>query len=124
MILRDNAAEIFYHDVPEPERSRYVGMLGKHPAAANTTAVERLGYEHVPSTYIITTLDRALSIEYQRWAVERVQSRVRERIAAGEAVTEPFGGELGVISIEAGHSVIVSKPGEFAGVLGKLAEGV
>ena len=124
MLLRDNAGEVFYHDIPEPDRSRYVTLLGKHPAGANGTAVERAGYEAVPSTYVFTTLDRALTVEHQRVAMERARTHVRERVVAGEALTEPFGGTLGEFSVESGHSAMISKPGELAGILGMLVEGV
>lgn len=121
--MQDIAADIFYHDVPEPERSRYVAMLGKHPLAANTSTIEHVGYEHAPSTYVYTTLDRPLDLRHQKFMVERVRSWVAERIAAGEALAEPFSGELGEFSIETGHSAMIVRPVELAGILGRIAEG-
>ena len=123
LVLKDYVAELFYHDVPEPERSRYTAMLGKHAAGANTSPVSHVGYEHVPSTYIFTTLDRALEPQYQKFAVERARSRVRERIATGEALTEPFSGAVGESSMETGHSVMIVRPVELAGILSRIAEG-
>ena len=32
--------DVFYHDVPEPDRSRYVAMLGKHPAEMERIATD------------------------------------------------------------------------------------
>ena len=124
MVLMDSAADVFYHDVPEPARSRCIAMLGKHPLDANLTPVKHIGYDHVPSTYIMTTLDRAIVHDYQKWAIERLQSRAHERVAAGETVTVPFTGPLGEFSIESGHSPMVAKPEELAGILGRIAEGI
>lgn len=118
------ATDLLYHDVPEPERSRCAAALGKHPVGASLSSVSYIGYEHIPSTYINATLDRIVKPEYQKWAVERARSHVRERVQAGEAaLTEPFTGPLGVFSIETGHSPMVAKPDELAGILKKVAEG-
>lgn len=123
MVLNDMAGEVFYHDVPEPEHSRYTAVLGTHPLGASISRVSHSGHEHVPSTYILTTLDRPVELRYQKLIVERVRSRARERIAAGEALTEPFSGELGEFSMETGHSPMIVRPAELVGILGRVAEG-
>ncbi|KAJ9151765.1 hypothetical protein NKR23_g2924 [Pleurostoma richardsiae] len=100
---KDLSPESFYHDVPEAERAKYGAMLGKHPISCFRTAVTMPGWGEVPSTYIYTTLDRALPLVYQKFMVKKVKD------AAKEGDTRPFEGELGEFTLESGHSPFLSQ---------------
>lgn len=121
MALPDGAADVLYHDVPEPQRSTYTAQLGSMPVAALTSYLSHFGWEHIPTTYVYATLDPVLSLTAQEFIV----NTTRNRAATGgsKASASPFSGPLGTFSVEAGHMLMLSKTEEVAGILRRVAEG-
>ncbi|SPO03729.1 uncharacterized protein DNG_06412 [Cephalotrichum gorgonifer] len=119
LVLTDGSDEIFYHDVAEPHRSEYTAILGKEPFAAFGTPPSYLGWEKIPSSYVYTKLDRALLYHIQEFMVKRVQDVAAE---SGKASVKPFSGPFGLFSLESGHSPMLSKTAEMAGILSQIAE--
>ena len=103
--------------MPQPDRSRYFALLGKHPLACSTTGVRYVGWRTVPSTYVYTTMDGLVGPRIQELGVENAR---KAALDSGFPV-EPFSGPLGTFSLEAGHSPMVSKTSELAGILRRVA---
>ena len=104
-MLKKQATDVFYHDVPEPLVTQYAGLLGKQPVATFSTPVVNAGWRSVPSTYVYTTQDRPLPLAYQQFMVKRAQE-VAGQDAGGSV--RPFEGELGEVHVDAGHTPFLS----------------
>jgi hypothetical protein len=102
--------------VPEPLRSKYTQVLGKQPIATFNTSVVYAGWRSVPSTYVFTTLDRALEPVYQHFMVERAVKQ------GGKHAVTPFGGEMGQLYVESGHTPFLSMPQKIGEILVRAAE--
>lgn len=79
-------------------------------AASQVDPLTWAGYKDVPSTYIVTTKDQALSPERQRAYVE-----VLKEYAPDEGGPE-------ILEIESGHAPNASKPEELAKMLKGIVE--
>jgi hypothetical protein len=117
-VLKEEAAEVFYHDVPEPLVKQYARELGKQPMATFTTPVVHAGWKSVPSTYVYTTIDRSLPLGYQQFMARRAKEAAGRE--GGNVV--PFEGEFGEVSLESGHTPFLSMTEKLGGVLIRAAE--
>jgi len=115
--LNKNAADIFYHDVPEPLFSQYARLLGKQPAATFATPVVHAGWRSVPSTYVYTRQDRPLPLLYQEFMAKRAQ-----RVASQDRGLRLFEGEMGEVYIDSGHTPFLSMTEEMGNILIRAAE--
>jgi len=119
--LNPRATKTFYHDVPDHLVSQYAPLLGKQPAATFTTPVAHAGWRAaaVPSTYVYTRQDRPLPLPYQQFMVRRAQ----EEAAAGrDGGVRPFGGAMGEVYVDAGHTPFLSATREMGDILVRAAE--
>lgn len=112
---------MLYHDVPEPKRSMMVSQIGTQSLGPFFQKLSHFGWEHVPSTYVHATLDRPVPLRAQRFIVDSTKNRAAT--GAHEVSVQPFSGPLGTFEVEAGHSLMLSKTGEVAEILVKVAEG-
>ncbi|SPN99986.1 uncharacterized protein DNG_02838 [Cephalotrichum gorgonifer] len=124
IVLNDKAEEAIFHDVPEPDRSTYAALAGKEPIGTNTAPVTHTAWEHIPSSYVYTTLDRIIQFQDQEFMVERARAHSQPCFPGkgGKPPRKPFSGPLGLFTLEAGHMPMLSKIPELAGILGQLAE--
>lgn len=112
---------MLYHDVPEPQRSMVLSHIGDQSLGPFMQQLSHFGWEHVPTTYVHATLDRPVPLRAQQFVVDTTKNRVAS--GAHKASVEPFSGPLGTFSVEAGHSLILSKTAEVAGILAQVAQG-
>ncbi len=117
-MLNEQAADVFYHDVPEPLVAQYAGLLGKQPVATFSTPVVHAGWRSVPSTFVYTAQDRPLPPPYQQFMVKRAQ-QVAGQDAGGRV--RPFEGELGEVHVDSGHTPFLSMTETIGGILIKAA---
>ena len=118
-MLNEQAADVFYHDMPEQLVTQYAGLLGKQPAATFSTPVAHAGWRNVPSTYVYTTQDRPCPRAYQQFMVKRAQE-VAGQDAGGSV--RPFEGELGEVVVDAGHTPFLSMTETMGGILIRAAD--
>lgn len=105
------ALQFSLSDVPREEALRGASMFFQEMSAVSQVdALTWAGYKDIPSTYIITTKDKALSVQRQQVAVE-----VLKEFAPNEAGPE-------ILEIDSGHAPNVSKPKELAMVLKGILE--
>lgn len=90
------------------------------PAAAFHSYLSHHGWEHVPTTYIHATLDRVIPFHVQEYLVNCARNKAA--MCTSKASVVPFSGPLGTFSLEAGHSPMLSKTDEMAGILIRVAE--
>lgn len=117
IVVKEHAAGIFYHDVPEPLFSQYAQILGKQPMATFGTPVVHAGWRSVPSTYVYTRQDRPLPLLYQEFMVKRAQ-----RVASQDNGLRPFEGEMGEVYVDSGHTPFLSMTEEIGDILIRAAE--
>lgn len=105
------ALQFSLSDVPREQALRGASMFFQEMSAASQVdALTWAGYKDIPSTFIITTKDQALSVARQQVAVE-----VLKEFAPDEAGPE-------ILEIESGHAPNVSKPEELAAMLKGILE--
>lgn len=93
---RGGAAEVFYNDLPKAEQEKRVAMLKHHKQETILRSiVTYAAWRHVPSTYLLCSLDKTIVYETQQGMVERAQKE---------------GVDLKTEVLEAGHSPFLSKP--------------
>lgn len=85
-------------------------MAQEMSAVSQVDPLTWAGYTDIPSTYIITTQDQALTVDRQRAYVEVLMEH-----APKEARPE-------VLEIESGHAPNVSRPEELAKMLKSIVE--
>jgi pimeloyl-ACP methyl ester carboxylesterase len=92
--------EQFYHDLPEVLREQAVARLVDQRLQPFVDHTTRAAWRTVPSSYIVTDDDRSLPAELQeRWAARTGN----------------------VFHIAGSHSPMLSRPGELAAILDKIA---
>lgn len=89
MMKPDRAAEVLFHDCPE-QSAAIDHLRGMNPAVLGQSP-RSVGWQGLPSTYVVTTDDRATAV-----SVQRELSRRAER----------------VYEIESGHSSFLARPDE------------
>ena len=115
--MKKKAADVLYHDVPEPLFSQYASLLGKQPAATFSSPVVYAGWRDVPSTYIYATQDRQMPLAYQKFMVKRAQEVARQ-----DGSVMPFEGEIGELYLDSGHTPFLSMTQKLGEVLIRAAE--
>ena len=110
---------MLYHDVPEPKRSMVLSHIGSQSLGPFFQQLSHFGWEHVPTTYVHATLDHPLPLRAQQFVVDTTKNRAAS--GAHEVSVQPFSGSLGVFEVEAGHSLMLSRTEEVAGILVKVA---
>jgi hypothetical protein len=105
----------FYHDVEPSLAESAVAALLPHALEAFTTATRHDGSAEFPVTYVVCNDDRALSIKAQRKFVEVCRSI--EGRKGGRGAVE-------VVTLESGHSPMLSMPGECARVIIESVGGI
>jgi pimeloyl-ACP methyl ester carboxylesterase len=94
-------AELF-NDVSQEQADPIIAGLGTHRVSVFGEAPTKLGWKEHPSTYILTTQDRIFSPELQR----------RMATSATDVVT-----------VDAGHIPLLSRPAELADAIAAAAKG-
>ncbi|AWW41334.1 alpha/beta fold hydrolase [Streptomyces cadmiisoli] len=92
--------DLFYADVPRTVAEEAAARLVPQSAKAFSDVVERAGWHHVPSTYIVCEHDRAIPVQSQ----ETLAARADE-----------------VHRMATSHSPFLSAPAELAALLSKIA---
>ena len=94
---------IFYNDVEPTAAAHAASLLLPHTIEAFFTATQHDGCAAFPVTYVVCTNDQALTVAYQRSAIEVCRSREGRK-----------GGREGVevVEMESGHSPFLSVPEE------------
>lgn len=100
-IAPDAARAGLYNDATDEQFDSVRPLLGKLSHRVFTEVPSGLGWKEHPSTYVICTLDQAFPLE------------VQQRFASNTTHS---------VQIEAGHSPMLTKPGEVAQVIADLAE--
>jgi hypothetical protein len=94
---------IFYSDVEPSVAEHAASLLLPHVLEAFFTPTQHDGCVDFPVTYVFCTKDKALTLSYQRSAIEVARSR-EGRKGGREAVE--------VVEMETGHSPFLSVPEE------------
>jgi pimeloyl-ACP methyl ester carboxylesterase len=96
----DGAKDELFNDVSQEHADPIIAGLGTHRMSVFGEAPTQLGWKEHPSTYIVTTEDRIFSPELQR------------RMATSAT---------GVVSVDAGHVPLLSRPAELADAIAAAA---
>jgi pimeloyl-ACP methyl ester carboxylesterase len=98
-VLVAEPRELFYHDLPVEEGNYWAGKLKKQSLKALTEGGEYAygGWMDVPVWYLVTTEDKALPVEAQRFFVQ---------------MAKDAGGDVTSREISSSHSAMLSKPEE------------
>jgi hypothetical protein len=94
----------FYQDLPPAEQDHWSSELRPHPAVAQLTPIDNLGYKYVSTTYLLCENDQGLPVQVQRDMVKAVEE-------------DSFGGKIELLSCESGHSPFLSMPDRVVEVL-------
>jgi hypothetical protein len=78
------------------------------------TPVVYAGWRSVPSTYVYTRQDRPLPLLFQEFMAKRAQGQ--------EGDVRPFGGEMGEVYLDSGHTPFLSMTEEIGDILIRAAE--
>lgn len=97
-------------DIPREKAVTLGNISQEMSAVTQVDALTWAGYRDVPSTYIVTTKDQALSVERQQLAIE-----VLKEFAPDEGGPE-------ILEIDSGHAPNFSKPEELAKMLKDIME--
>ncbi|KAK7931177.1 hypothetical protein PG985_001889 [Apiospora marii] len=101
--VNEKAKDALFNDLPEPERSAWLAKLVPHSQDAFEAPLAFIAADiTIPKTYIVCERDQAIPVALQEKLVETVPGFRTERIHAG-------------------HSPFLSKPGECAGLMAKIA---
>lgn len=103
----------FYDDVPAPLAAHASSLLLPHAVESFAATTQYDGCAEFRVTYVVCNNDRALSVEYQKQAVEVCRS-IEDRVGGREGVE--------VVEMQSGHSPFLSKTEETARVLLRAAE--
>lgn len=106
----DLALRFSFSDLPSEEALFLANMSLEMSAVSQVDPLTWAGYKDMPSTYIVTTKDMALSVDRQRAYIE-----VLKESAPDEASPE-------ILEIESGHVPNTSKPEELARMLKGIVE--
>ncbi|EXJ68036.1 uncharacterized protein A1O5_08651 [Cladophialophora psammophila CBS 110553] len=97
-VLQGNPAEHFYNDMPPEDAKKWVSKLIKFSAAMRPARDSvYAGWRDVPVWYLVCTMDMAIRKELQEDMVQRLRE---------------LGANITTRECEAGHSPMLSKPGE------------
>ena len=114
--MNEHALEVMCHDVSEPMRIQWGNTIRKHAAATLLTPIMDPGWRYVPTTYVYTSLDRAIYLKTQQWLVQRIRETGLQQFGS-----KAFNGEAGEFMIESGHMPFLSRVDELANVLTTVA---
>lgn len=98
--------KLFYHDVPQKEAEHYASLLIPQAWIVYRTPVPFAGFKIVPTYFLVTEDDKAISAEWQRLIINMADEA---RLQAN-----PDGGKVVVDSIQSSHSPFLSKVDETA----------
>ncbi|KAK3312977.1 Alpha/beta hydrolase fold-1 [Apodospora peruviana] len=102
--------ELFYHDIPEEEGDEWVSKLRKQSLKAFTDGTDvYAGWQDVPVWYLATVDDKAFPGEAQKMVLQMAKDTMGAKVTMSR-------------DISAGHSPMLSKPGEVAGFISEAAQ--
>lgn len=107
-----NPIPFFYNDVPSPLAAHASSLLLPQAVEAFAATTQHDGCGEFRVTYVVCANDRALSVEYQKQAVEVCRSR-ESRLEGRDGVE--------VVEMQSGHSPFLSQTEEMARVLLRAA---
>ncbi|KZT60265.1 alpha/beta-hydrolase [Calocera cornea HHB12733] len=81
-----NAQELWYHELSRSDAAKWASQLRPQCSITFLDPVQHAGWKHIPSTYLITELDRAVPVVVQEGMVARAKGVKVERCRAGHAV--------------------------------------
>lgn len=102
----------FYNDVEPAMAADAAASLLPQAVEAFVTPTQHDGCGEFPVTYVVCSLDKALTAEYQRSAVDVIRSR--EGRKGGPDAVE-------MVTLESGHSPFLNMPEECAAIIRKAA---
>jgi pimeloyl-ACP methyl ester carboxylesterase len=97
---RETAISGFYHDCDTEEAEAAAARLTPEHPSTRVTPARTASWRRIPSTYVICTDDRALTVERQRLLAGRLDATV---------------------DIESGHSPMLCRPHELADIIERVA---
>ncbi|KAI1178978.1 alpha/beta-hydrolase [Nemania sp. FL0916] len=97
-----NAAKVIYNDLPAAEAEKWESKMIDQSYAVQTTELTNETYKNIPSTYIVCTNDQGPPPQYQEMFGQASQSTI--------------------IRLESGHSPMLSKTEELAGLIDSAIE--
>lgn len=100
LIDADTARGGFYHDAAPDDAQNAVARLTPEHFSTRSTPMTRAAWRNVPSQYIVTTQDRAITVDVQRRLAARLDSSVE---------------------LDASHSPMLSMPRELADAISTFA---
>jgi len=100
-IIRMN--ETLYNDLPEEEANKWSAKIQYQASGCFASEQTYAAFKHIPSTYILCELDRAIPPQMQ------------------EAMTTQPGANFNVVRLNASHSPFLSMPKETAEIIRKAA---
>ncbi|OAX83774.1 hypothetical protein ACJ72_01858 [Emergomyces africanus] len=103
-LLPANAIEAFYHDVEPAVAEYYASLLRRQSVGPFSTRITYESYRHIPSSYLLLSNDRAVSLAKQK------------RLAKDAGIEKLLG------PINTGHSPFLSRPEQVSGFIQKVAE--
>lgn len=119
------AKDWFYGDeLPPTEQEKHFRSLSTNPIAPFFEKVRYAAWKLIPSTYIYSTVDKAVPYAMMKHMVERAREDVS---AEGWDSGLVFGDELGEFHVDAAHSAIFLAPErvvQLGGILVQVAEGL
>lgn len=116
------AKDWFYgNELPLTEQEKHFRALSTNPIAPFIEKVRYAPWKEVPSTYVYSTVDKAVPYAMMKHMVHQA----REDVAA-DGGPDVFGDELAEFHVDAAHSAIFLAPDrvvELGGILAQVAEG-
>lgn len=113
----ERAKDWFYGDeLSLPEQEKHFRSLGTNPIAPFLETVRSAPWREVPSTYVYSTVDRAVPYAMMRHMVQQ----------ARDDAADVFGDDLAEFHVDAAHSAIFLAPErvvELGVILALVAEG-
>jgi len=101
--------ELWYHDLSPSEAAKWAALLKPQCTVTFLSSVEHPGWAYVPSTYLLTTQDRAVPAEVQEGMLARANALLAQPQGKGEFKLGQVK-EVGVERVESGHAVMLSRP--------------
>jgi pimeloyl-ACP methyl ester carboxylesterase len=92
---------VMAHDLPEGQAAVQAAVQTPLFGASFVTPIRNVAWKDIPSWFLVTTADRAIHPDQQRFGARRMGARATE--------------------IEAGHLAMLSRPGAVAEIIGAAA---
>jgi len=93
--LNPSAAEVFYNDLPAPERAKWFSKTSTHAVGTKRAGATGMSWKEIPSWYLVCEEDGAIPV----FAQEAMTGMVKQ-----------MGGEIMTERIKSGHSPFLSWP--------------